>query len=425
MTFTLDRRSLLKHLGVALGGGAALGTLGLTSRVARAEVAASDLKFLFVFNNGGWDPTTVFAPLFGLPTIDLEPDAQPMEIGGLTLVDSAARPSVRGFFERWHDRTAVINGVSVRSLAHDICQMVALTGDSTGLDPDWATLLADARRTDFTLPHLVLGGPSFSGDRGAAVARAGFSGQLDGLLSGDLWAGSDQEVRLPSPAAERVLDNWMRRRSGARAASATSPKEMVLTADFDEALGRAQDLKGASHDVSFGGAGNIVTQGATAIDALSRGLARSVSLSDPVSWDTHANNTQQSQLFEGLFARLTMLMNMLEATPGERCPTLADETVVVVMSEMGRTPKLNASQGKDHWPYTSFLVVGPGVRGSRAYGGYDPLYNGLLVDPTSGDADEGGVVITAENVGATLLELAGVDSAAVLPGSRALLGMLV
>ena len=42
-----------------------------------------------------------------------------------------------------------------------------------------------------------------------------------------------------------------------------------------------------------------------------------------------------------------------------------DETTFVVMSEMGRTPALNGNEGKDHWPYTSALVMGPGLQGSE------------------------------------------------------------
>ena len=420
----LDRRTFLQGLGVTAAGAAAFSTLGLTARPALADVANGDLKFLFVFNNGGWDPATVFAPMFDQQNVDMEPGAQPMNIGGLTLVDGAGRPSVRGFFEQHHDRTVVINGVSVRSLSHDICRSICLTGNSSGLQPDWATRLADARRTDFTLPHLVLAGPSYAGAMGAAVARAGYSGQLDGLLGGGLLDDSDLPAALPSPAAERALDRWMSRRAAARADGAVDPIEGALMDDYEEAVARASALKGVRHDVSFTPGFGLGTQGPTAVEALSKGIARCVTVSAQVSWDTHANNATQSTLFESLFADLGALMNLLAATPGEQAASLADETVVVVLSEMGRTPRFNASQGRDHWPYTSVMVVGPGITGSRMIGGFDDRYYGRTVDPASGDIADGGTLVTAGSVGATLVELAGGDAAVAMPGETPIRGML-
>ncbi|HEY8503819.1 MAG TPA: DUF1501 domain-containing protein, partial [Gemmataceae bacterium] len=51
---------------------------------------------------------------------------------------------------------------------------------------------------------------------------------------------------------------------------------------------------------------------------------------------------------------------------------LLDETLVVVMSEMGRTPRLNGSAGRDHWTYCySVLLAGAGIRGGTVYGASD------------------------------------------------------
>jgi hypothetical protein len=51
---------------------------------------------------------------------------------------------------------------------------------------------------------------------------------------------------------------------------------------------------------------------------------------------------------------------------------MLDDTLVVVMSEFGRTPKLNPFAGRDHWPnaYTQILAGG-GVRGGQVYGASD------------------------------------------------------
>ena len=51
---------------------------------------------------------------------------------------------------------------------------------------------------------------------------------------------------------------------------------------------------------------------------------------------------------------------------------LLDETLVVVLSEMGRTPKINANAGRDHWTFCfSVMLAGAGIRGGTIHGASD------------------------------------------------------
>jgi hypothetical protein len=53
---------------------------------------------------------------------------------------------------------------------------------------------------------------------------------------------------------------------------------------------------------------------------------------------------------------------------------LLDETLVVTVGEFGRTPKINATQGRDHWGMCqSALLAGAGIRGGRVYGSSDKI----------------------------------------------------
>ena len=89
-----------------------------------------------------------------------------------------------------------------------------------------------------------------------------------------------------------------------------------------------------------------------------------------ITWDTHKDN------FNGLSKRLvppmeqayTALLDDLE----ER--GLLDTTLVVWMGEFGRTPKINADAGRDHWPGCySVLLAGGGVRGGQVIGASDNI----------------------------------------------------
>lgn len=51
---------------------------------------------------------------------------------------------------------------------------------------------------------------------------------------------------------------------------------------------------------------------------------------------------------------------------------LLDSTLVVAMGEFGRTPKINTTGGRDHWPDCySVALAGGGVRGGSVYGASD------------------------------------------------------
>ena len=127
------------------------------------------------------------------------------------------------------------------------------------------------------------------------------------------------------------------------------------------------------------------------------------------------NDNRQSVLWDDLFAGLLALDDLLALTPAASGAPLADETVVVVVSEMGRTPALNSDNGKDHWPYTSAMLFGTPVAGDQQIGGFDENFSGKTVDLASGDLGPG-VVPTTSHIGATLLALAGEDPAAWVPG---------
>jgi hypothetical protein len=51
---------------------------------------------------------------------------------------------------------------------------------------------------------------------------------------------------------------------------------------------------------------------------------------------------------------------------------MLDETLVVMLGEFGRTPKINKAAGRDHWgPCQSIVLAGGGIRGGQVYGASD------------------------------------------------------
>ena len=126
-------------------------------------------------------------------------------------------------------------------------------------------------------------------------------------------------------------------------------------------------------------------------------------------WDTHAGIDAQSNHFEVLFTDLLAIFEDMASRAGTGGGSLLDEVTVVVLSEMGRTPRKNLLGGKDHWTFTSALLYGNGIAGGQVVGGYDENFLGSPTDLSSGETNESGIVLNASNLGATLLALGDVD----------------
>lgn len=85
-------------------------------------------------------------------------------------------------------------------------------------------------------------------------------------------------------------------------------------------------------------------------------------------WDTHGNNF--NRLKNTMLPVFDRAASALIADLAER-GTL-DETLVVMLTDFGRTPKINGNAGRDHYPsvYSVFLAGG-GVQGGQIYGSSD------------------------------------------------------
>lgn len=406
---------------------ASMAALPLVPSLARAA-GDSDRKFLFVFNHGGWDTTRVLSPMFDAPLVSMERSAEPFTAGSLALVDHPSRPSARAFFELHHDRVALVHGVLVPSVAHEVCTRLVMTG-GTRVNPDWAAVIGGSQAERFVLPNLVLEAPTFPEAYALWVARAGANGQLDGLVDGSILDGTSPAIVAPSLDAQGAVDRHVLRRTAARAAAATTPADLALSSAFDDAMRRAVTLKDQKYATSFRTGGDLGSRTQVAVDALASGITRVVTIGYPsllFPWDSHSENDAiQGVMWEQLFAGLLRTMEQLSAASGTSGgATLLDETVVVVLSEMGRTPALNSAAGKDHWPYTSAMLFGAGVRGGVTVGGYRDNFAGLGVDRTSWALSEDADLLDTASLGATLFQLAGVDPAEFVPSGTPLLPLL-
>lgn len=122
-------------------------------------------------------------------------------------------------------------------------------------------------------------------------------------------------------------------------------------------------------------------------------------------WDHHDNIADG---INGQLPAFDQAYSMLIADLEQR--GLLDSTMVVLSSEFGRTPKINATGGRDHWPKVfSVVVAGGGIKKGSVYG---------ASDATASEPDE--KPLTVEDFATTLYHQMGIvaDKELMAPGGR-------
>jgi hypothetical protein len=124
---------------------------------------------------------------------------------------------------------------------------------------------------------------------------------------------------------------------------------------------------------------------------------------DGYSWDSHLHsNDVRNHLLPTFDQALAALLSDLD----ER--GLLDETLVVAIGEMGRTPRANPQWGRNHWS-TLFpaVLAGAGIRRGAVYGSSDRIAEYVTDRP-----------VTPEDLAATIYHALGIDPHLQLPDAQ-------
>lgn len=115
------------------------------------------------------------------------------------------------------------------------------------------------------------------------------------------------------------------------------------------------------------------------------------------TWDSHSNNFNRlkKDLLPPLDQSVSALLDDLKARG------LMEDTLVLMMGEFGRTPKINKNAGRDHWAPCFFGVfAGAGIQGGQVIGKSDKTGAYPITPPYSPD-----------DLGATVYSVLGIDPA--------------
>lgn len=325
----------------------------------------------------------------------------------------------------WGTRMAVVHGVQVQTANH-YSGKVQLLRLRTGASPIMPTICEaiGSVRDGQPLGALTIGDTFPMGLTGGwfgsqePVFRTAQAPEM-GLSPDRLPKGLLGEIDRASPADLQAMAAVLRRKSAAARTHIASGRgdrtaeNMNATAALFERLPNVPRFAPAKW-----GSGAEVYMGfhmQRILWALEHDLTRALSfqLPDDWNWDSHVNNlANQKSLSEPFFASLGRFLGELDRRSNAH-GRLADNTLVLVMSELGRFPWLNSFLGKDHLPEAPLLAFGPHVNTAGGAGAmFGATGRSMEAPPVSlrtGRPDAKGRRVTLDDVGATVLALAGLD----------------
>jgi hypothetical protein len=416
----ISRRDFL-HLGVLSSFGLSLPGL-LRMQAAAAETvktAARAKSCILIWLDGGPSHLDLFDP---------KPDA-PSEVRSQFKAIGTAVPGVQ-ICEHLPRTAALMNEVAlIRSLTHelgnhDTGSRFLLTGHRplpAMEHPSLGSLVSHAAGAGGTMPpYVAIPHDGVGGDSNAAR-----SGYLPGAFA------AFSTGRDPSRVDGLQLPDGVSFERGARRHAMLEKMDALSrqveqgpgTADRDAYYEQAWRLLSspeakAAFDLSREAPKNRERYGPANIGAgclLARRLveagSRFVTVVDP-GWDMHQQIFRElpDSRFPGS-GKLPSLDRAYAALLTDlRERGLLESTLVVLMGEFGRTPKLNALGGRDHWPRAgSVLMAGGGVRGGQVIGATNG-FGEFPVDRPVGPPD----------LACSILKLLGVDTGAelVTPAGR-------
>jgi hypothetical protein len=309
----------------------------------------------------------------------------------------------------WAPKLAVLNGVQVRTANHDTGQKQFFhlkTNISDGM-PSVLDIIA-AHRQGQPL------GVAYVNLSARVMHSPAYFGSADKFYYGD--GDVFDQVANAKPDELRALANVMRKRSGELSTAAAGWREAEQTqnylgtvANFFERVATVPALRTSPRSTDY------VTQ--SMADSLDRalwliehdlccGVVLDLGL---LGWDTHIRNESKQLEMSGNFVTFfDEFFGELHDRKNAYGP-LADQTVTIVGSELGRFPRQNDMLGKDHLPQTSFVFAGPGIRTGKTFGKTGRRMEGLPIAYDTGMEAAAGRVPFLDDVGATMLVLAGLD----------------
>lgn len=406
----MSRRTFLKRCGLAgIGFAAPIHWQSvLSANEKSSEAAGYPGPYYVVFNaSGGWDTTYLMDPK-GVGGINrLYEHGDILTAGNHQFAPNAKHitggMSNEDFFAKYGSELRVFNGLDLSVNNHTPCARYMATGKLDSLAyPTFPALVAACHGAEAPLAFLTFGNYSATGNL-VPMSRVPYLQSLKLLARADSVEGGQHPYQdaFVSNRIERALEQQFEARiSETRLPRVERSQSMLYAAQANsKALERVVPFipKDQSKE-------RLAQQNDIALAAFKAGVCISANLSIG-QFDSHNNNdTDQMKLIPELLAGIDDLLRKAERLQ------IRDKLVVIMQSEMGRTPSYNNGNGKDHWSINSIMFLGPGIAGNRVIGATDDEQQLRQVNPETLAIDHtAGIRIRPEHIHSALRELANIQ----------------
>lgn len=406
------RRQFLQLCSLAGLGFAA--PVGMETLLRGAEQASEDTPgyegpFYVVFNaSGGWDTTYLMDPkgVEGINRLYQEGDIQ--TAGAHRFAPNAKHiekgMSNEDFFAKYGPELRTFNGLDYSVNNHAPCARYMATGKLDSLAyPTFPALVAACFGSKAPLAFLTFGNYSATGNL-VPMSRVPYLQSLNLLAKADSVEGNERAPYHEPFAADRI-EAALEKQFEARVSEARLPRversqSMLYAAQVNsKALRRV-----VPHIPKESSKERLHQQADIALASFKAGVCVSANLSIG-QFDSHNNNdVDQMKLIPEFLAGIDYVCRKAEELQ------LREKLVIIIQSEMGRTPTYNNGNGKDHWSIGSIQFLGKGISGNRVIGATDEKQQLVPIDPKSLALDkEKGIRVRPEHIHLALRQFAGIE----------------
>jgi hypothetical protein len=401
------RRDFLKLCSLAGLGFACPG--GVASLLAETkEEPPYEGPFYMVFNaSGGWDTTYLMDPK-GIGDINrLYKEGDILTKGAHKFAPTAKHKeggmSNEEFFGEFGKELLTLNGLDYSVNNHAPGARYMATGKLDSMFfPTFAALVAACKGPACPLSFLTFGNYSATGNI-VAMSRVPYLPSLQRIANADSVEGN---IRAPyhDDFAQARIEQALAEQHEARAAQPRLPRQeraesMLYAAQVNsKAMARVTPFIPKENPK-----GRLAQQAEIALACFKAGVCVSANLSIG-QFDSHQNNDKDQmklipEFLEGIAYVLRRAVEL----------GIREKLVVIIQSEMGRTPTYNNGHGKDHWSIGSIMFLGPGIKGDRVLGATDEKQFGIGLNPQTLATDKDkGIRVRPEHIHESLRQFAGI-----------------
>lgn len=367
--------------------------------------------------SGGWDVTSFCDPKMNVPNeLEINHWANGNETQQVGNIRYAPWASNETFFQKYHDRMLVINGIDAQTNSHDVGMRHNFSGRLSAGYPALQALVARIYAADMSVSWLNNGGYaetaelirySRMGGQPELIHELAYPNRIPGENNGASWLLTEDWNAIQSAQRERMnaLQNkpgllpWQKKLRDIHYSARENADSLKAFADLlpneeVEILDDRVAMKSQSH---------------VALLAFKSGVAMTADLSPAgfpgEGFDSHH---EHDGTHEPILGGLTDGVDYLWETAEEM--GLADRLTVILSSDFGRTPHYNEGNGKDHWPIGSAIFMQKNAAwGNRVVGLTDEGHNAIKLNPATLQPDENGTFIYPKHVMAAARRLTGID----------------